>query len=85
MPSRCNLNLIVEKEECLDWSNLMDLLLSAITNPNLESLHAEVAEIASSLNKDDKNELDEVAEERLRIQHEIEKLQRRMAALGDTD
>lgn len=62
----------------------MDLLLSAITNPNLESLHAEVAEIASSLNRADKNELDEVAEKRLKIQHEIQRLQRRMAALGDT-
>lgn len=84
MPSRCKLNLIIEKEECLDWSSFMDLLLSAITNPNLESLHAEVAEIASSLNRADKNELDEVAEKRLKIQHEIQRLQRRMAALGDT-
>jgi hypothetical protein len=46
----------------------MDLLLSAITNPNLESLHAEVTEIASSLNRADKNELDEMAENYVVIQ-----------------
>jgi len=61
----------------------MDMLLSAITNPILESLHVEVAEIASSLDKAEKNERDDVAEERLRIQHEIERLQREIAALGD--
>ena len=63
----------------------MDLLLSAITYPNMESLHAEVAEIASSLSRAEKNKRDDVAEERQKIQHEIEKLKRRMAALGDTD
>lgn len=83
MPSRCNLNLRVEKEECLDWRSLMDLLLSAITNPILESLHVEVAEIASSLDKAENNERDDVAEERLRIQQEIKRLQRKMASLGD--
>lgn len=61
----------------------MDLLLSAITNPILESLHVEVAEIASSLDKAENNERDDVAEERLRIQQEIKRLQRKMASLGD--
>ncbi|MEN6520487.1 MAG: hypothetical protein ABFD46_04965 [Armatimonadota bacterium] len=60
------------------------LVLSAITSPNLESLHAEVAEIASSPSRVEKSERDDVAEERLKIQHEIERLQREMAALGDT-
>ncbi len=62
----------------------MDLLLSAITSPYLESWHAEVAEIASSLNRAEKNDSDNVAEERMKIQHEIERLQRRMADLRDT-
>jgi molybdopterin/thiamine biosynthesis adenylyltransferase len=73
----------VEKEGCNDWSNFIDLLLSAITISNLESFYADVDEIASSLDKAEEHERDAADRERLRIQHEIERLQHQLAALGD--
>ena len=81
LPSRSNLNLRVEKERCCDWNNILDSLLAAVTDPRLESWRAEVAEIALSLNEAPKSNRDAVAEERSKIQREIERLQRQMAVL----
>lgn len=83
LPSRGILNLIVEKKECHDWSNVLDALLSAITDSDMESWREEVAGIASSLDGCADSCHNVVAEERSRIQREIEKLQLQMAALGD--
>lgn len=83
MPSRSSIKIVVAQEECRDWSKLLDSLLAAVTDVGMESWRAEIAEIASSLDNSEKNERDDVVEERLRIQQEIERLQREMASLGD--
>lgn len=83
MPRRCSLNIVVEKEECCDWSDLYGVILSAVTCSGLDAVSAEVVEIASSLNEAGEPERRVADEERLRIHREIQLLQRRLAALGD--
>lgn len=83
LPRRCSLNIVVEKEECCDWSDLYGVILSAVTCSGLDAVSAEVVEIASSLNEAGEPERRVADEERLRIHREIQLLQRRLAALGD--